>query len=265
MTDQPQTWHYGLVARHWAEHNTDGPEIAYFQKHIQRFGQPALDAGCGTGRLLIPFLRAGLDVDGCDISPDMLALCRDKAGREGLRPQLYQQALYELNLPRSYQTIVACGVLGLAASRHQDFVTLQCFYQHLKPGGVLLLDNYLPYQDGAEWSLWQKEARKHLPEPWPDTLGQSPPAAGSDYELHSRVVALDPLEQRITRQMRTLLWREGRLIAAQDYTLTENLYFRNELRQMLEQAGFGIEAVQGSYTEADATAEHDIIVFIARK
>jgi hypothetical protein len=27
MTDRPQTWHYGLVARWWAEFNTDGPEI----------------------------------------------------------------------------------------------------------------------------------------------------------------------------------------------------------------------------------------------
>ncbi len=69
MTDTSQTWHYGLVARYWAEHNTDGPEIAYFQRQIERYGQPALDAGCGTGRLLIPCLRAGLAVDGCDVSP----------------------------------------------------------------------------------------------------------------------------------------------------------------------------------------------------
>jgi len=27
MTGQPVTWHYGLIARWWAEFNTDGPEI----------------------------------------------------------------------------------------------------------------------------------------------------------------------------------------------------------------------------------------------
>jgi SAM-dependent methyltransferase len=76
MKYQPQTWHYGIVAQHWAEfqnYSVDGPEIAYYQKLLKRFGQPALDAGCGTGRMLLPYLRAGLDVDGCDISPDMLA------------------------------------------------------------------------------------------------------------------------------------------------------------------------------------------------
>ncbi len=253
------------MARHWAEHITDGPEIAYFQSQIERNGQPALDAGCGTGRLLIPFLRAGLDVDGCDVSPDMLSLCREKAEREGLRPRLYQQALHELDLPRAYQTIVVGGALGIGVRRQRDFLALQRFYHHLNPGGVLLLDNHLPYGDAEEWQLWQKEMRNQLPEPWPDTIGKTPPDEGSDYELHSRIVAFDPLEQRATRQMRTVLWRDGQCIAEEEYTLYENLYFRNELRQMLEQAGFEIEAIQGDYTEAEATAEHDVIVFIARK
>jgi SAM-dependent methyltransferase len=265
MDDKPQTWHYGLVARHWAEHNTGGPEIAYFQSLIERHGQPALDAACGTGRLLIPFLRAGVDVDGCDLSPDMLALCREKAEREGLKPRLYEQALHDLELPRTYQAIVVCGALGIGGSRRRDFMALQRFYGHLNPGGVLLLDNHLPYSDAKEWPLWQKGARDHLPEAWPETLGQRPPDNGSDYELRSRIVAFDPLEQRATRQMRTLLWREGQVIADEVYTLYENLYFRHELGQMLEQAGFVIEAIQGDYTEAEATAEHEVIVFIARK
>jgi SAM-dependent methyltransferase len=265
MDDRPQTWHYGLVARYWAEHNTAGPEIAYFQQQIEHYGQPALDAGCGTGRLLIPFLRAGLDVEGCDVSPDMLALCQEQADREGLKPRLYLQALHELDLPRTYQTIVVCGAFGIGVSRQQDFVALQRLYQHLQPGGVLLLDHHLPYGDAQEWQLWLKESWTQLPNPWPDAIGKTPPADGSDYELYYRPVAFDPLEQRITREMRTVLWREGQLIAEQTYTLRENLYFRNELRQMLEEAGFEIEAIHGDYTQAEATAEHDVLVFIARK
>ncbi len=265
MNGKPQTWHYGLVARYWAEHNTDGPEIAYFQRLIERYGQPTLDAGCGTGRLQIPFLRAGLDVDGCDLSPDMLSLCREKAERGGLRPRLYQQALHELDLPRTYQTIIVCGALGLGVSRQQDFIALQRFYQHLKPGGVLLLDNHLPYGDARAWQFWQKELRNQLPVPWPDTIGKRPPDDESDYELHGRITAFDPLEQQVTRQMRALLWRDRQLIDEEEYTLYENFYFRNELRHLLEQAGFEIEAIQGDYTEVEATAEHDVIVFIARK
>ena len=44
----PQTWHYGLIAEWWAEFATEGPEIEYFRTFVEH-GQPALDAGCGTG------------------------------------------------------------------------------------------------------------------------------------------------------------------------------------------------------------------------
>ena len=58
--EQPQIWHYGLMARDWAEFATDGgKEAVYFQQLIESSGQPALDLGCGTGRLLIPLLHAG--------------------------------------------------------------------------------------------------------------------------------------------------------------------------------------------------------------
>ena len=144
MSTQPQTWHYGLVARWWAEFSEPGPEIEYFQRHVEA-GQPALDLACGTGRLLIPYLKAGLDVDGCDISPDMIACCREAAEREGLTPNLYAQAMHELDLPRRYRTIFVCGGWGLGSSREQDAEALRRIFAHLEPGGLLVLDNEVPY------------------------------------------------------------------------------------------------------------------------
>jgi hypothetical protein len=195
----------------------------------------------------------------------MLAQCRQTAERQGLSPRLYQQALHELELPRTYQTIVVCGVFGIGGTRQQDFLALQRLYQHLNPGGLLLLDNETPYADSEEWQYWLPEGRDRLPQPWPDTFGKAPPADGSDYELYHRYVAFDPLEQRATRQMRTLLWQAGQPVVDEVYTLTSNLYFRNELRQMLELAGFSIEAVQGGYTPQEATVDHQFIIFVARK
>ena len=264
MNEPVQTWHYGLMARHWAENNTTGPEIAYFQQQIEQYGQPVLDAGCGTGRLLIPFLRAGLDVDGCDISGDMLAYCRQAAARAGLSTRLYQQALHELDLPRRYQTIVACGVIGVGVSRQQDFMALQRFYNHLLPGGLLILDGLPAYAEARLWPLWHKDARSHLPEPWPAEIGKVP-ADGREYELHYRLVALDPLAQRTVDELRTLLFKDGQLVADDTYTLQSTYYFRHEMQLLLEKAGFTVEAVKGDFTDADVTAEHDAIVYFARK
>jgi SAM-dependent methyltransferase len=266
MSEHPQTWHYGLVAQWWAEFNVAAPEeLAYYQEVIARDGQPALDLACGAGRLLLPLLQAGLDVDGCDLSPDMLALCRQRAAREGLAPRLYTQAMHALDLPRKYRTIYICDSFGLGGRRQQDAEALRRCYRHLVPGGTLVFSHYLPYAVKAEqWAYWLPEQRHQLPEAWPDSGTRRRAANGDEYELRSRVVDLDPLEQRLTMQMHAALWREGQKVAEEEYTLQENLYFRNEVLLLLAEAGFGEVTVQGGYTGAPVTAEQTMLVFIAR-
>jgi cyclopropane fatty-acyl-phospholipid synthase-like methyltransferase len=73
-------------------------------------------AGCGAGRLLLPYLRAGLDVDACDQSADMIEVCREKATNEGFEPNLYIQAMHAIDLPRLYRTIIVVGSFGLMGS-----------------------------------------------------------------------------------------------------------------------------------------------------
>ena len=177
MRASPQTWHYGLVARWWALFNEGGPEIEYFQRFVER-GQPALDVACGTGRLLLPFLRAGLDVDGCDVSSDMIALCREAAEREGLSPTLFVQAMHELDPPRKYKTVFVCGGYGLGSTRQQDLQALSRLHDALEPGGTLVLDNEVPYANARQWILWPKgELRSELPRSWGET---GEPRRGSD-------------------------------------------------------------------------------------
>jgi SAM-dependent methyltransferase len=263
VDEKPLVWHFGLIARWWAEFNTDGPEIAYFRSFIDRYGQPALDAACGTGRLLLPYLREGLDVDGCDISADMLALCEERAKREGLTPRLYRQALHELDLPRSYKTIIVCGAFGLGGSRRHDQEALQRLHRHLQPGGALLLDSYLPYKDEEEWHYWTKEGRSELPQGWRTTGARRGTANGDELELQGRLVDLDPLDQVATRAIRATLWQDGKPVRQEEYTLLERLYFRNEVIDMLSRAGFGDILVLGDYTEDPAASDSGILVYVA--
>jgi SAM-dependent methyltransferase len=261
----PRTWHYGLVARYWDEFNSSGPEIDYFRRVIEGHGEPALDAGCGTGRLLLPYLRAGLDVDGCDVSADMLALCRQRAEAEGLSPNLYAQALHELDLPRRYRTIVVCGSFGLGATHEEDFEALRRLHRHLEPGGVLALDNEVPYANPRQWAYWPKEQRRELPQPWSAAGERERARNGDEYALRGRLIALDPLRRSAIREIRAELWRDGTLIREEEHTLTLNLYFTNELVLLLERAGFDDVVVRGGYDDAEPTADHDFVVFHATK
>ena len=53
----------------------------FFRDRIRHNGGAALEIACGTGRLLAPFLRDGLAVEGLDASSEMLAICRSRRRR----------------------------------------------------------------------------------------------------------------------------------------------------------------------------------------
>src|SRR5262249_50713908 len=112
----------GLAAIAWELFSGEEPgrDYAFFRQIVARQGGPVLDIGCGTGRLLLPLLREGEDVDGVDPSADMLALCRKRGARFGLDPVLYRQTLQTLELPRRYRTIlVPCGTIQLILDRDE--------------------------------------------------------------------------------------------------------------------------------------------------
>ncbi len=268
MDERPQTWHYGLVARWWAESGPPDPdELAYYRGAIERFGQPALDLGCGAGRLLVPLAAAGLDIDGVDISADMLAHAARQAAAKGLTPALYPRAIHELRLPRHYRTIFACGAIGIGGSREQDRVGLRRVLEHLEPGGAFVIGHELPYEglDPDRWARWLPGHRGSLPRNWPIEGDRRPTADGDELELLVRLAEFDPLRQRLSYQVRARLWSGGSRVAEEERRLVENLYFAPELVLMLETAGFSEIRIEGRYTGAPATPDDGSVVFIARR
>jgi SAM-dependent methyltransferase len=264
---EPQSWHHGLVARWWAYFRDSGPEVDYFRRFVES-GQPALDVACGTGRLLVPYVADGLDVDGCDVSADMLTWCREAAAAVGASPALTRQAMHELDVPRRYRTVFVCGGLGLGSTREQDQQALVRLHEHLVPGGRLVLDNEVPYSSATLWARWPQGGRDDLPE---EPAPQVAPAErrrgpdGDEYALRSRVLDVDPLRQRAAWEMHATRWRDGVLVEEERHVLTSNLYFCGELVLMLERAGFASVEVRGAYNDQPPTPDDTFLVYVATK
>ncbi|MBO7743150.1 class I SAM-dependent methyltransferase [Paenibacillus sp. MWE-103] len=262
---RPQIWHYGLVAQSWANAAEAGPEGAYYKKLIETSGQPALDLGCGSGRLLLNFLQAGLDVDGCDYSEDMLAVCQERAAKQGLSPRLYAQAMHELDLPRRYRTIFACGVIGLGGEHRLTMQAMQRCHEHLRPGGTFAFNYAVRWNDPPAWLARLPEYRQVKPEGWPASSERQRLADGTELEIAARSLETDPLENVATRQIRVRLWHEGELIKEEVHTQKLDDYTKNELVFMLERAGFGDIRIFGDFSDEPATADHKELIFICRK
>lgn len=94
-----------------------------------------LEAMCGSGRLLIPLLKLGMNIEGVDNSSDMLDSCKQRVKDCGLKTILYHQNLELLNLPKHYAAIfIAIGSFQLI-DRDKVLLVLQNLNKHLLPGG----------------------------------------------------------------------------------------------------------------------------------
>ena len=181
-------------------------------------------------------------------------------------PALSVQAMHELDPPRRYRTVFVCGAFGLGSTRAQDAGALRRFHDVLESGGTLLLDIEVPYANADQWQHWTSDGRRALrDDAEPPGERRRRASDGSEYVLRSRLVDLDPLNQRVTLVNHAERWREGKPEAEEDRTLTINLYFRNELLLMLERAGFTSVEVPGDHHDRPATADDDFLVFVAKK
>lgn len=266
MDDVPETWHHGLMARWWAEFKEpEAAELAFYRGAIERFGEPALDLACGAGRLLLPLLEAGLDVDGVDVSTDMLLQTRRLAAACGLSPSLTQQAMHELDLPRRYRTILICDSFGIGGDRRHAVRALDRVLHHLEPGGALVFSHDFPYaQEAADWLRWLP-GRRDEPEPWPDGGERRITADGDELELLFRESSFDPLMQRSILEVRARRWRDGEMLEQEEHRIVLPEYFAQEILLMLDTAGFTDVEIQGRYTGVPATRDDATVVFVARR
>lgn len=121
------------------------PDVPYFVRHLSETGGRILEAMVGTGRLLIPLLQAGLNVEGIDTSPDMLAACRQNCIARGLNPVLYEGSIENLNVSGQFSAIVVTlGSFMLLGSRTAAISALQACTKRLEPNGKLFVDLELP-------------------------------------------------------------------------------------------------------------------------
>jgi SAM-dependent methyltransferase len=159
MAGERTVWPYeGIVAAAYDHYFGAEPfwDQAFYAQRLRANGGRALELACGTGRLLLPLLRDGIDVEGLDTSADMLAILHDKARRLNLAPVTYALPMQAFDLPRRYRTVfVPAGTFSILVHDDEIDETLACCHAALEPGGELLLplSTEPPPTVGAEWRL----------------------------------------------------------------------------------------------------------------
>ena len=249
----------GLMALAWDPLRGDTSaweDRALFLALIEELGQPVLDVGCGTGRLLLDYLPLGIDIDGLEISPDMLDILRSKATAAALdvHGRIHQGAMETFDAPRRYQVVlVPSSSFQLLTDPVDATRAMARFHEWLLPGGTLVMpwiDIPQDYPDGGE-DVFQRER----------TLADGAIIRRSYRAWYDASTGLEHTDDRYE------LVRDG-VVVAQERKLRSpavRQYDRDAIRALHAAAGFVDLRFLSEFTREPARSDDRIVTTLARR
>jgi len=249
--------HYGLYTRFYDLDYADfDADLHMVQQFAVRCGSPILELGCGTGRLLVSLARDDYRVTGVDVSPEMLQIARNKVAAQNLgsRVTLLDQDMRELDLDGTFNLAFSAvnSFLHMLTAEAQ-LAALMRIHQHLKPGGLLLLDLFNPDLDRLLDSRGQVVLDKTMTD-----------SVSGHRLMKFRTQTVDPGRQLLhTTYLIDEVDAQG-CVRRFLFPFTLRYLFRGELELLLRQAGFEVEAIYGSYDLDEFSGDSDKMIAVAR-
>lgn len=220
----------------------------FYRELALEAGGTVLELGCGTGRLLIPLARAGINVTGLDLSAAMLSVAAAEVAKEPdavrRRITLVQGDMADFNLGRTFRFVfIAFRSFMLLTEPDAQRRCLERVRDHLVPGGLVAidifdpqLDRMTPDQPEDDWTLLGTV--KH-----PDSFnsvnvlaaGRSNDTVRQVFEETWRFTEVDP---------------SGNVVRAEEEVLRMRWTYRYEMRYLLELCGFEVVAEYSDYDKS---------------
>ncbi len=139
----------------------------FIQRLNLKPGTKVLDVACGTGNQSIPSARAGAEVIGLDIAPNLLEQARKRALDEKLKIEFVEGDAEKIPYEAGRFDVVL-SMFGAMFAPRPDVVASE-LKRVCRPGGLIAMGNWTP--EGFVGQMFQITA-KHAPPP----PGMQPPA-----------------------------------------------------------------------------------------
>ena len=239
-----------LVHTHYA---LDSEDLPFWLDVARSTGEPILELGCGTGRVLLHLARAGFTGVGLDHDRAMLIFLRGilPAGMEACI-QLVQADLAAFHFGCSFRLIyLPCNTLSTlrVAERETLFARVA---EHLSPDGLFAASIPNP-----EWladlpAIGEEEMEETLVHPEsgnPLQISSSWERQAGTFRLswHYDHLLPDGLVERVTLET------------------THDLARLEDYRSELEMVGLVVEAIYGDFDRSDYSAESSNLILVTRK
>ena len=235
---------------------SDLDDVGFYQWFAEANGGPVLDVGCGTGRVLIPLLEAGLSGVGIDASPQMAARARSALRERGLCGQIFESDMRDFDVGLGqYGFVIIPGYSWQLLVDDGDLLRcLQRCRNHLRPGGQLVLPSFQPWEmiwaEGDEQPL---ELRRSCEDP--DRQERL-----SAWQGWTRFAREQRLELRNVYERSTLA---GAVIEREERRMLMRWDAPHDTMRLLESLGFSDIGLYGDYGFEPPEPDSETVVFVA--
>jgi SAM-dependent methyltransferase len=248
----------------WENAQTLGRRDVPFWTRLAKQGRGrTLELGCGTGRISVPLVRAGVRLVGLDRSEAMLAQALNRARRlraasrpSGKPPHTKRLHLMRGDIrwlpfaPATFNLVIApYGILQSLIRDRDVRDTLASVARVLKPGGTFGLD-LVP--DVPHWKAYTNRVQMR---------GRGP--RGTHFTLIESV--RQDRRRRLTTFEQEYRVRRGRGVTRHPFTLTFRTVPIATMSRRLKRAGFAIRSVLGDYRGGPWDDRADVWIILAQK
>jgi SAM-dependent methyltransferase len=228
-------------------------DIPFWLQLAKEKGGPVLELGCGTGRLLLPLLKAGIDVIGLDIDFEMLSHIKSQLSPQ-MREQVnfFQADLDNYHLERRFSMIfLACNTLS-TLQKETRLNAYSRIREHLKSDGIFAVSIPNPINLASLSAQGESEIEVSFSHP----LTGNPIQVSSEWQLTDRFVEFywhydhllpDGLVDRETIRSRHSLISPG------------------EYQAELQSANLNPINLYGDFEKADFQKDSPYLIIIAQK
>lgn len=247
---------YDLVPSYHAR-----PDSRFYLQEYLRAGGPALELGCGTGRVLIPAAREGRRITGLDLSEDMLARCRSNLSEEvpetSKRVRLVTADMTDFELDESFSLIT----IPFRPFQHlieidDQMSCLHCIHRHLSPGGRLIFDVFQ-----VNFSYIAREKRTEEVEDTPEFELPDGRKMRRCSQLPRHCRAEQYMDVELIYYVTSPQGKVETVVDAFPF----RYFFRYELVHLLDRCGFRTTALYGDFDRSPLIDTSPEMIFVAEK
>lgn len=256
----------------------DPGDVELYLSLAARTGSPILELAAGSGRIAVPLVEAGHDVTAVDLEPAMLerAFARARAIGDGRgagrrrdpadrgpdssvdvgRLELIEADLLALDLPTAgtYRlAIIALNSIFLLATREAQRQAFQTVVRHLAPGGLAVVDIWLP--EAEDLARFDGRLILEYERLEPETGQHVTKIDSARFDPTTAIVDLTTIYEEGSSGGPTVRWIRHdalRLVGA------------DELRAMAEAAGLVVDEIGGDYDLDPIAPDSERAILIGR-